>query len=160
MRNRILSAMIAILLLATPVTAQDDGVGDRTAILAIMERGPVGIGSDFEAWERNFHPDWTVWFAGDEAPRPREPHMDAVRDYVARGAEVEDYALDLVRLNMHGDRAVIDYNAVETIREGDGGLRIVRYSGTDLLVKEDGRWLILTSSLSFPERYVQEGVAE
>ena len=79
--------------------------------------------------------------------------MALVRDYLAQGVEVEAYELDLVRLNIYGDQAVIDFNAVETIREVDGGLRIVRYSATAVLVREAGRWLIRTTSLSFPERY-------
>lgn len=141
-------------------SAQTNEAEDRAAILAIMGRGPVGIGADFEAWERNFHPDWTVWFAGNEAARDRAPHMADVRDYVGSGNEVEDYQLEPVRLSLHGDHAIIDYNAVETIRRIDGGLRIVHYSGTDLLVREAGRWLILSTSISFPARYAQDESGE
>ena len=97
----IMSGLVVLLLLspvvAAPVAAttlsleleinaseSDEG----SAILAIMSRGPVGIENDFEAWERNFHPDWTVWFSGQDGVRARGPHMDSVREYMARGAAV------------------------------------------------------------------------
>ena len=153
MRKSILSGLFLAILIPVLAHAESDRTDDRAAILAMMERGSVGIGADFEAWARNFHPDWTIWMAGSEAAREREAHMALVRDYLAQGAEVEAYELDLVRLNIYGDQAVLDYNAVETIREADGGLRIVRYSATAVLVREAGRWLIRTTSLSFPERY-------
>lgn len=147
--------LIIVLILAITVSPAGWAQGDRAQILSIMERGPVGIGQDFEAWARHFHPDWSVWFAGQDAPRARTGHMQAVRDYVASGAEVVDYEFDLVRLTLRGDTAFIDYNAIERIAQGDGSLRVVHYSGSDVLVREDGRWLIYSSSLSFPARYDQ-----
>lgn len=125
----------------------------RSQIIDLMQNGPLNIGVDTAAWERNFHPEWTVWFAGSETPRARADHMPAVYAYVESGAVVTGYELDVVSLDVFGAVAQIRYNAVETIREGDGNLRVVPYSGTDVLVFEDGRWWIRSSSLSFPARY-------
>jgi len=134
--------------------AQDDA--DREAILAIMRDGPVAIGPGTDTWESNFHPDWTVWFLGQAEARQREPHMANVRAYVDSGADVIAYDFDLVGLDVIGATAIVRYNAVEHIVEGDGGQRDVAYSGADILVREDGRWLILSSSIAFPERYAED----
>lgn len=144
--------LAALLLLATPAVLAQSDATDRTAILDILENGPVAIGPGTENWEVNFHPDWTVWFAGGDAVRERGPHMADVRDYVGRGADVVEFELDLVSLQIRGDTAFARYNAVEHIIEGDGGRRDVAYSGTDWLVREDGRWLILSTTVAFPER--------
>ena len=148
---------MAMMLPAAPAMAQSRAeapagqvaiMTDREAILAILSRGPVGIESEFSAWERNFHPDWTVWFSGQDGVRARDPHMANVRAYVATGAAVIGYEFELDDLVLDAETALVRFHAVETIRESDGGLRIVPYAGTDYLVRRDGRWLIRTSSVS------------
>lgn len=125
---------------------------DRAAIIAILERGPVGLATDFEAWAGNFHPEWSVWFAGRDAAVERDVHMQRVRDYVATGIDVEAFDFDLVRYQRYGDTAIVDFQATEYIRQADGTLRTVRFSETAVLLREHGRWLIRSSSLSFPQR--------
>lgn len=134
----------------TPAAAQQD---DEQAILAILSEGPLNIGHDTQAWSDNFHPDWNIWFVGSEHPRQREPHMQAVFDYVAGGAVVEAYQLDLVSLEIFGDQALARYHSREEVRDTQNGLRVIDYAAVTLLVKEEGRWLIRASSLTFPAGY-------
>ena len=153
MMKSILAALLLGLVAMSQSVAQSVEEADREQIIAIMEGGPLHIGVETDLWEQNFHPDWTVWFAGNEATRDRALHMPAVHDYVASGAVVVAYEFDLVSLDLFEDIAVVRYNAIEHIREGDGNMRVVPYSGNDTLVREGDRWLIRTSSLSFPARY-------
>ena len=131
----------------SPALAQHD---DEQAILAILSEGPLNIGRDTQAWADNFHPDWNIWFAGNEEARQREPHMQAVFDYVERGAVVEAYQLDLVSLEILGDQALARYHSREEVRDPQNGLRVIDYAAVTLLVREEGRWLIRASSLTFP----------
>lgn len=140
------------LFMAGPAIAQSDR-DDEDAILSMLREGALNIGRDTARWEANFHPDWTVWFAGNDTQREREPHMQAVRDYVARGAVVEQFELQPVSLDVFGDQALIRYHAIEHVRDPENGLRVIHYAATALLLKEDGRWLIRASSLSFPSGY-------
>jgi len=131
----------------TPAPAQQD---DEQAMLAILSEGPLNIGRDTRAWADNFHPDWNLWFVGNEQPRQRAPHMQAVFDYVERGAVVEAYQLNLVSLEIFGDQALARYHAREQVRDPQNGLRLIDYAAVTFLVREDGRWLIRASSLTFP----------
>ncbi|MEP3073763.1 DUF4440 domain-containing protein [Maricaulis sp.] len=148
-------ALLVLFFGFVPAGLAQDGAAedpDQPAILAMLERGPVGLATDFEAWAGNFHPEWSVWFAGRDAAVERDVHMQRVRDYVATGIDVEAFDFDLVRYQRHGATAIVDFNATEYIRQADGTLRTVRFSETAVLVREDGRWLIRSSSLSFPQR--------
>lgn len=138
---------------ATTTVGAEPSRDDRAAILDVMENGPLMIGRNTQAWMDNFHPGWTVWFAGAPEVRLREAHMQDVLAYVERGAVVTAYDFTLVSLDVEGDQALIRYLARETIDDPDQGERIVQYSGVDQLVREDGRWLIFSSSLSFPAGY-------
>ncbi|WP_300532385.1 nuclear transport factor 2 family protein [Maricaulis sp.] len=153
---RIFALLAALLLLNGPGLAQSEEA-DREAIVTLLREGPLNIGPDIDAWEANYHPDWTVWFAGAAEARQRADHMPLVRDYVARGAVVERYDLDLVSFDLFGDTAIVRHLAQEHVRDPENGLRIIDYSATTTLVRTDGRWLIRTSSLSFPAGYEVPG---
>lgn len=147
------TAPVAAITLSQEPEAQapEPQTDERAAILSILSRGPVGIETDFEAWERNFHPDWTVWFSGQAGVRARGPHMASVRDYIAGGAAVISYDFELDALVVSDETALARFHAIETIREAGGNERRVAYAGTDYLVHEGGRWLIRTSSVSLLE---------
>lgn len=121
-------------------------------MIAAASAGPVGIGSDFERWERGFHPDWTYWRLGADAVRPRQEHMDRVRGVVASGTRVTAYVLTPVDVIVRGDVALLRYNAEETLQAADGSERVVRYSSVAMYVNEGGRWQALASSLFYPDR--------
>jgi len=118
-------------------------------IIALLDDGPMGIETDFEAWESEFHDDWTVWFAGQPAARARAPHMAGVREYIDRGARAVSYEAAFADIAIVGDTALARFNAVETLREPDGAPRVVRYAGTDFLVRVDGEWKVRASTVTF-----------
>lgn len=120
-------------------------------IIALLGDGAMGIESGFEAWEAEFHDDWTVWFAGQPAVRAKAPHMAQVRDYIGGGARVVDYRADFADIAILGDTALARYNAVETLREADGTTRVVRYAGTAFLVRVDGDWKIRATTVAFTD---------
>ncbi len=120
-------------------------------IIDLLDDGPMGIETDFEAWEDEFHDDWTVWFAGQPAARARAPHMAGVRAYIDRGARVVSYEATFADIAIVGDTALARFNAVETLREPDGAPRVVRYASTDFLVRVDGAWKIRATTVAFTD---------
>jgi hypothetical protein len=89
-------------------------------IIALLENGPMGIETDFEAWENEFHDDWTVWFAGQPDAHAKGPHMARVRDYIGRGARVVSYEAEFADIAIVGLTALARFNAIETLQEPDG----------------------------------------
>ena len=123
---------------------------DQQSVIDLLQDGPMGIETDFEAWESEFHDDWTVWFAGQPAARAKVPHMASVRDYIGRGAKVVSYKAEFADVVIHGDTALARFNAVETLTNPDGSPRVVHYASTDLLVRDAKTWKILATTVAFP----------
>ena len=121
---------------------------DQQEIIALLENGPMGIESNFEAWENEFHEDWTVWFVGQPEVRAKPGHMAGVRDYIGRGAKVISYTAQFADIAVRGDTAVARFNALEELQNPDGSPRTVNYASTDYLVKVDGEWKIRTTTVA------------
>ena len=122
---------------------------DYKSIVNLLKDGPVGIETDFDAWEDEFHEDWTVWFVGQDKARAKAPHMEAVRDYVlVRGAKVVSYEAYFSDIVVNGDTALVRFNAVETLTQPDGSPRVVKYASTDYLVRENDQWKIRTTTIA------------
>ncbi len=151
-RTIVIASLLLGLAAAGPVSAQTAPTSQWTPgqleIIALLDDGPMGIETDFEAWESDFHEDWTVWFPGQPAARAKAPHMADVRDYIASGAKVVSYQADFADIAIVGDTALVRFNAVETLEEPDGAPRVVRYASTDFLVRVDGEWKVRATTVS------------
>jgi hypothetical protein len=122
---------------------------DQQSVIDLLKDGPMGIETDFAAWENEFHHDWTVWFAGSPEAKSKVPHMAGVRDYIGRGAKVVSYKADFADVVIHGDTALARFNATESLINPDGSPRVVHYASTDLLVREARTWKILATTVAF-----------
>lgn len=118
-------------------------------IIALLENGPMGIETDFEAWENEFHEDWTVWFAGQPDARAKGPHMARVRDYIGSGARVVSYEAEFADIAIVGLTALARSNAIETLQEPGGTPRVVHYASTDFLIRSGKEWKIRATTVSF-----------
>ena len=139
--------------LATPAHAEMEPQHAWTPaeqeIIAVLENGPMGIETDFDAWADEFHDDWTVWFAGQPAPRAKADHMPMVRDYIESGARVASFTAEFTDIEILGEMALARLNATEELINPDGGTRIVRYASTELLEREEGMWKVRASTVAF-----------
>ena len=124
---------------------------EQQSVIDAVSRGPVGIDSDFDRWADGYGSDWTYWRMGSAETRPRDVHMDLVRGVVEDGNRITAFEMEPVDVVVMGDVAQLRYNAEETIVGPDGTVTVVDYSAVALLVREDGRWLLRTSSLFYPE---------
>lgn len=121
---------------------------EQQEIIALLENGPMGIETNFEAWENEFHEDWTVWFVGQPEVRAKPGHMAGVRDYIGRGAKVISYTAQFADIAIKGDTAVARFNAIEKLQNPDGSPRTVNYASTDYLVRVDGEWKIRATTVA------------
>lgn len=143
-------ALALVLCGAHPAWADDvDWAADQQAIIDLLSDGPLGIENDFESWAAEFHPDWTIWFAGRAEVRAKGPHMQAVRDYIDGGARVTGFEAEFIDITVTGDTAVARFNATESLQEADGSARTSRFASMDYLIREDGVWTIRATTLTF-----------
>ena len=141
---------VALLSSALPslATASDWSM-EQQEIVDLLSNGPLGIETDFAAWEDEFHPDWTVWFTGQAEVRAKTPHMQAVRAYIEGGAKVVSFEAEFADVTIIGDTALARFNATESLQNADGSARIVRFSSTDYLVRVDGDWKVKATTVAF-----------
>lgn len=152
MRTTGTALLLALLLVPAAATSQESPrtwTTEQREVLDALSGGPVGIeeGATFEAWAAGYHPDWTYWRLGTDTTRPRDEHMQLVRDYVGAGNAVTAFELDPVDVIVRDDTAIVRLNATETIALADGGTRVARYSSVAVMAREQGRWLLLASNL-------------
>jgi hypothetical protein len=145
--------LLAMIALASPAFACAESARswtqDQQSVIDLLKDGPMGIETDFEAWESEFHNDWTVWFAGKPEAKSKVPHMAGVRDYIGRGAKVVSYTAEFADVVIHGDTALARFNAIESLINPDGTPRVVHYASTDLLVRAGKSWKILATTVAF-----------
>ena len=89
-------------------------------LIAVASKGPKALNQDFEAWAEGYHPDWSYWHVGQGGVRQRSEHMRLVREFMDTGAQIIDFTFEPLDVIIRGDTGFIRYNAVETIKGGDG----------------------------------------
>ena len=122
---------------------------EQLEVIEAIKSGPIGLEDDFEGWSSKYAEDWSYWRLGAEATRPRDEHMKLVRDYIEGGAKIVSYTSTPVDVIVRGDVALVRANMVEELIEADGSPRTVRFSSANMLAKEDGRWLMIASNLTY-----------
>lgn len=144
--------LAAVALLPVAAAGQERArtwTAEQQAVIDALSGGPIGIEEEaaFEAWASGYHPDWTYWRLGTDSTRPRDEHMALVREYVGAGNHVVAFELEPVDVIVRGDTALVRLNAVETIREADGGTRVARYSSAAMMVREQRNWQLLATNI-------------
>lgn len=141
-------AVAALMIVGAEANDENHWTPEQQEIIALLENGPMGIETDFEAWENEFHDDWTVWFVGQPEASAKPGHMKRVRAYIGGGAKVISYTAQFADIVINGDTALARFNAIEKLENADGSPRTVRYASTDYLVRVDGEWKIRTTTVA------------
>ena len=122
---------------------------EQQAVIDAVEKGPMGIEADFDAWAEGYADAWTYWRVGDAEVRPRDEHMALVRDYIDAGNRPTDFELDPVDVIIRGDVALLRIIATEKLESAAGEERVVRYATATMLVREDGEWRNLATNIVY-----------
>jgi len=132
-------------------TAGRQWSAEELLVIEAASTGPVGIENDFDRWSDGYHPSWTYWRMGTDEIRRRDAHMELVRGVLREGNRVTNFELTPVDVIVRGDTALLRYNAEETIVSVGGESQVIRSSAVSLFAKERDRWLVIASSLFYPE---------
>ncbi len=145
-RTTITGCAIATLLLIT------DGVGARewtttqAEVLAVVEAyTEASHRRDLDAYLSYWHTEFLGWHNGDPAPTNKEQRRRGLQRYFAAtkslGYELEPLGVQVLA---GGDAAIVHY-VLRNVLESHNGERVRGVSHwTDYLVRENGRWLLLS----------------
>ena len=150
-----LTHLVALFLLlwsgsATLVHAQEKSwTSEQQAVIDAAKNGPMGIETDFDAWAGGYADDWTYWRVGEPVTRPRDEHMELVREYIDAGNRPTAFKFEPVDVVVRGDVALLRLIASEELRSAEGAERVVRYASASMLMREEGDWKMLATNIVY-----------
>jgi len=98
---------------------------------------------DLDRYLSHWHPRFLGWHSGDDAPTNKADRAEGLNWYFSQTTP-EDYALEPLGMEVVGTTAVVHYRIQQTLRMADGSIAPDVSHWTDVLVKEDGRWWLMS----------------
>jgi ketosteroid isomerase-like protein len=96
---------------------------------------------DWEGFFSYFHDDFIGWTSLRLAPVDKSSRQRWV-PFMYRDAEIVEYEIQPLAVRVRGDTAIVHYLAFKAKRTPGGG-ELVKERWCDVLVRENGRWLLL-----------------
>ena len=104
-------------------------------------------GEGWVVYERLLHPDYARWAMG-EIYEGREKFVRSLEEWWNHGMRVAERDIDLIAVDMVGDLAIVRFKTTESFVGPDGP--VDGFSGyvSNVWIKEDGQWLLLSADIS------------
>ena len=137
---------------------------EKELLSAIEARFYSWRDNDFEAHMKTYHQDWRRWAMREDKLLTKE-EFSGLWDYMKKSEESQEMEINLVDFDIlgEGNVALVHYTATETFKwigpENERGWKTGdvykgRLRWSDVLVKENGKWLCIGGhrDLSRPEK--------
>ena len=108
-------------------------------------------GEGWKAYDRLLHPDYSHWAMGEVFER-RTKFVKSLEEWWNYGMRVANRDVDVVAVDMVGDLAIIRFKTTETVTGPDGPVDGFSGYASNIWIKEDGGWLLLTAEISSTAR--------
>ncbi len=108
-------------------------------------------GEGWKTYDRLLHPEYSRWAVGEVFER-RTKFVRSLEEWWNYGMRGTKRDVDMVAVDMIGDLAIIRYKTTETFIGPDGP--VDGFSGfvTNVWIKKDGNWLLITAEISSTTR--------
>lgn len=101
---------------------------------------------DWDAFFAHFHPEFVGW----TSLRPTPVTLDTRRKWVPfmyASVKIIEYEVQPLSVRIYGaGTAICHYLAFKAKQRGDGSMQLEREKWSDVLLEQDGRWLIVSDS--------------
>lgn len=104
-------------------------------------------GEGWKAYDRLLHPEYSRWAMG-EVYEGRIKFVKSLEEWWNYGMRVAERDVDLVAVDMVGNLAIIRYKTTETFVGPDGSADGFSGYVSNIWIKEDGDWLLLSAEIS------------
>ncbi len=104
-------------------------------------------GEGWKTYDRLLHPEYSRWAMG-EVYEGRIKFVKSLEEWWNYGMRVAERDVDMVAVDMVGNLAIIRYKTTESFVGPDGS--VDGFSGyvSNIWIKEDGDWLLLSAEIS------------
>ena len=152
MRTLVCLALCASVTLSTTVLAAPEITDSdlRKSSKELSASTLVG-GDGWIVYERLLHPRYARWAMG-EIYEGREKFVSSLEEWWNYGMRVAERDVEMIAVDMVGDLAIIRFKTTESFVGPDGP--VDGFSGyvSNVWIKEDGRWLLLSADISSTTR--------
>ena len=136
----VLLTLTLTVVLSYPLFAEEKWTAEQKEIIAFEEKlMSLNKPEQLDELMAMFHPSYLSWYAGRPQPVPLQRKW---MEYVYKNSETTLWSLFPLAVNVYGNFAYIDYYVVyvEHDKKKDED-KIVREGWTDILIKENGKWV-------------------
>ena len=146
---RTLIVWVGLVLIGRPGYAQDESTArqwsaDQQAVWeTVRAYSTASRERDLERYLSYWHPGFLGWHNGDDAPTDKAARIKGLTWYFANTTP-EDYTVEPMGVQVFGNAGVVHYKIRQTLRMKDGKRSSGVAHWTDVLVKDNGRWLLIS----------------
>lgn len=123
-----------------------DDIKLRQAVEELSASILVG-GEGWKAYDRLLHPDYSRWAMGEVFER-RTKFVKSLEEWWDYGMRVAERDVDIVAVDVVGNLAIIRYKTTETFVGPDGPVEGFSGYVSNIWIKEDGDWFMLSAEIS------------
>lgn len=100
---------------------------------------------DWEGFFSHLHDDFVGWTHRRTAPTTKGVRQKWV-PFLYRSLEIVEWEVQPLSVRLYGNVAVCHYLTLKAIKREDGTVEFEKEKWSDVLVKQDGRWLAVSDS--------------
>lgn len=138
-----LSAIIAVYCTSPERLTARETPAEREIRAVVESYSNASQNRDLEAYLSYFHPDFLGWYNGDETPTDKKARVRGLTWYFAHSKPIA-YTMTIKGIRALGETAIVHYSIEQTLEWNDGRTSETTSHWTDILVRENGRWYLVS----------------
>lgn len=140
-------ALAALLTWTLAVRAEPEIDDDLRTAMDTLSAATLVDGAGWQTYEALLHPEYTRWAMG-QVYEGREKFIRSLEEWWNYGMRVAQRDIDMVAADRAGNLVFVRFKTTEQFVGPDGPA--AGFSGyvTNVWIKEDGRWLLLSAEIS------------
>ena len=142
-KSQILCLFILILLITWPIiSVSQEWSNDQKEVLAVEQKvWEFWADRDLEGYMSCLHDNYIGWFQKDPLPLDKAS-LRKWESYWLSTTKIHQAEMKPVSITITGNIAIINVYAT-TLEENAEGKKLIYSRWTDILIREDGRWIIV-----------------
>jgi ketosteroid isomerase-like protein len=132
----------AALFASTQLWAQEWSAAQKEVWKTIESYTQADVDRDTDKFKAYIHPDYLGWWNREPVPSTKT-EADKFLEHDHKTTKVLVYTIKPVGIKVHGDFAFAHYHWQRLVKDAEGKETLKRGRWTDILMKEDGKWLLV-----------------
>ena len=148
MRKQFIKSLVVVAalsfawLLPKQLCAQEWSAAQKEVWKNVETYWDLDAARDVEKFMAYFHDDYLGWYNRDPMPHTKAETRKSV-EHDFKTTKVLYQSIKPVAIKIHGDIAFVHYYYVRTIKDAEGKEKNVRGRWTDILTKQEGKWVMI-----------------